>query len=51
MENVINYDAIEEIKEQICDYYCRFPGMYDKQTEELEMCDTDVCKNCPLNRL
>lgn len=42
---------IEEIKSQMCDFYCKFPGMYDKETEELELMESKICENCPLNRL
>lgn len=36
---------IEEIKEKICDHYCRFP--YDLPEDKLE----EECKVCPLNEL
>ena len=36
---------IEEIKEKICDHYCRFP--YDLPEDKLE----EECKMCPLNEL
>ena len=37
--------SIEEIKEKICDHYCRFP--YDLSEDKLE----EECKMCPLNEL
>ena len=36
---------MEEIKEQMCDKYCRMPDWY--AGDQLE----EVCENCPLNRL
>ena len=37
---------IEEIKEDICDNYCKYPTEYE-DNEILEM----VCNRCPLNKL
>jgi len=46
---------IEEIKEDICDNYCKFPQEYSLKYEDSEighdvMID-DVCSECPLCRL
>ena len=35
--------TIEEIKEKICDEYCRFPR--DDRFFDI----SDICENCPLN--
>ena len=37
---------IEEVKEQICDDYCRYPRELLNE-EDL----TDTCTTCPMNRL
>lgn len=37
---------IEYVKELICDEYCRYPRE-DHPEEYL----TEICENCPLNRL
>lgn len=39
--------TVEEIKEQMCDEYCRF--CRDKNLDEVEL--ADICVNCPLERL
>ena len=36
--------SIEEIKEQICDNYCKYPCMLNCYLE-------DICNECPLNEL
>ena len=37
---------IEEIKEQICDEYCKWPFIVDNEGDLNE-----ICENCPLNKL
>lgn len=44
-------EQIEEIKEDICNKYCKYPDTWDEEKEGCELCESDVCKNCPLNRL
>jgi hypothetical protein len=41
----------EEIKEQICDKYCKYPESWDVEEHGCELYDSDICINCPLNRL
>lgn len=42
-------NTIEEVKADICDHYCKYPGMeYSGETgEALE----EICKTCPMERL
>lgn len=44
-------EQIEEIKNDICQHYCKYPDIWDEETEEMELIDSDTCQNCPLNRL
>ena len=37
---------VEEVKEEMCDKYCKYPEEY----EGSEMIDV-ICVDCPLNRL
>lgn len=39
---------IEEVIEEICGKYCKYPDQWDG---EGELWDSEICKNCPLNRL
>ena len=40
---------IEEVVEDMCGKYCKYPLIWDSRDGEL--CDSDICANCPLNRL
>ena len=45
----------EEIKEQICDKYCKFPELseqtIDDPDEAFDWLQHNHCNDCPLNRL
>ena len=45
MNNFVTETELEEIKNQMCDKFCRFPFELDES--ELE----SKCNTCPLNRL
>ena len=40
---------LEEVCNQMCDKYCKYPGMYSR--EEWEDVFEDICDKCPLMRL
>lgn len=43
---------IEEVKNEICDKYCRYQTIYDEDDEdELTEMMEKICFNCPLDRL
>lgn len=42
-------EQVEEVKEAICGSYCRYPITWDLRNGDLF--ESDICKNCPLNRL
>jgi len=42
---------IEEVKTDICNKYCKYPETWDEEAEGMELSESDICKNCPLNRL
>ena len=42
---------LEEVKNQICNDFCRYPREWDEEVEGCELIDSDVCANCPLNKL
>ena len=46
-ENKTVTEIIEEVKEQMCDDYCRYP----REQSMAEMAINDICENCPMNRL
>lgn len=45
-------ETIEEVKTDIRNDYCRYPREYDPDEHDgTELWNTDICGNCPLNRL
>ena len=44
-------EQIEEISNDICNNYCKYPEQWDAEAEGCELVDSDICANCPLNRL
>lgn len=49
LEDIISR-TFEDVKQKICDDYCRFT--VGKSNDEIEdLWDSDICNNCPLNRL
>ena len=44
-------EIIEEVKEQMCNDFCRYPREWDEEKEGCELCESEVCTTCPLNRL
>ena len=43
-------EQLEEIKTEICDRYCKYPDNWDEEKDG-ELVDSDICRDCPLNRL
>ena len=45
-------DQIEDIKEDMCDNYCKMPYKYSSnEWAEIAYSDESPCLHCPLNRL
>jgi hypothetical protein len=42
---------LEEIANEICNNYCKYPEQWDEEKEGCELSESEHCKNCPLNRL
>ena len=42
---------LQEIAEAICNDYCRYPREWDEDAEGVELCASEVCAACPLNKL
>ena len=42
-------DIIEEVRDEMCTHYCKWPEKWD--SSQGEICDSEMCNNCPLNRL
>lgn len=46
---------LQEVKEDMCDNYCKYPYQYQMEYEDpeegFEEMLSDICADCPLNRL
>ena len=42
---------MQDIVDEMCDKYCRYPKGWDEEAEGIELSESDICLNCPLNRL
>lgn len=49
MESVTR--IIESVCEDICNNYCKYPNQWNKEKEGCELSESEVCANCPLNKL
>ena len=43
--------TIEKVWGEICDKYCKYPQEWDAEKEGAELYESDICKNCPFNKL
>lgn len=41
----------EILKAEICENYCKYPCTYDETTEGVPLAESEICENCPLNKL
>lgn len=41
---------IETLAEEICDKYCKYPDQWDEEAEGIELCESSICRNCPLTK-
>ena len=43
---------LEDVVEDICHNYCKWPDLWVEEAHEgQELSESEVCANCPLNRL
>ena len=42
---------MQEIAEQMCAHYCKYPDIWDTEAAGYELCESDICKSCPMNLL
>lgn len=42
-------DMLQDISSDICNHYCKYPDIYQKEEEEDKL--YEHCDKCPLNRL
>lgn len=44
-------EICEEIANEMCDKYCKWPDQWDVEKEGIELYESDICSNCPICRL
>lgn len=44
-------EQLQEIAEDFCNHYCKYPYEWDEEKEGCELMDSDICANCPMGRL
>lgn len=44
-------EQLLEVCEEICEKYCKYTDTWDEEKEGVELMDSDLCRNCPLNKL
>jgi hypothetical protein len=44
-------DILEAVVDDMCQNYCKYPDNWDEEAEGVELSESDICANCPLNRL
>lgn len=44
-------DRKEEVINNICCNYCKYPDIWDEEKEGVELSESEICKKCPLNDL
>ena len=42
---------LEEIASDFCAHYCKYPDIWDEEAEGCELCESEICAECPINRL
>lgn len=42
---------LEEIANEFCDNYCKYPDSWDEEAEGCELSESEICSGCPINRL
>ena len=50
-EEMTAIEIINEVAEEMCNDYCKYPDTWDAEKEGVELCESEICQNCPLNRL
>lgn len=42
---------LQEVVDDMCQNYCKWPDEWNEEAEGMELSESDICANCPLNRL
>lgn len=42
---------LQNVTEEMCAHYCKYPDIWDTEAAGYELCESDICKSCPMNLL
>ena len=42
---------LQSVTEEMCSNYCKYPEIWSSWGRGEELCESDICKNCPMNML
>ena len=42
---------LEEVANSFCDSYCKWPEQWNEEEEGCELCESEICATCPINKL
>ena len=42
---------LQSVVDDMCGKYCKYPDQWDEEAEGMELCESDICLGCPLNKL
>lgn len=43
-------EMLQEIADEMCDKYCKYPDIWDEEAEGKELSESEICRNCPPER-
>ena len=49
--NLSDKRLLEQIAEEFCNNYCKYPYIWDEEKEGCELSESDICANCPMSRI
>lgn len=51
VKRTIDIEELEQAAGDICKGYCRYPLIWDEDAMQMELCESDICANCPITEL
>ena len=42
---------LEEVANDFCEHYCKYPDKFNEEEEGCELCESEICANCPITKL
>ena len=48
---VVSSDLVEKVVGEMCARYCKWPDKWDAEFMGYELCESEICASCPMNKL